>query len=246
MQISHAGLSRTGLIRKRNEDSWYADLASGVFIVADGMGGHRAGDVASGLVVEYLPQILARYSLPSETGLYQDNIEQLKSAMNELNQLIFLQGAAQPGQSGMGATAVILLVSNHRAMVGHMGDSRMYLQRDKKLVQVTHDHSVTQHLIDHGEISEEEAVSHESKGRISQYLGMKAEPFPDILLLTLKKHDRMLLCSDGLNGMVGDQQINELLSGHADPEDACTALVKAAENAGGIDNITTLIVDVLN
>jgi protein phosphatase len=244
MNISYAGLSHIGLIRKNNEDSWYADKSSGLFIVADGMGGHRAGEVASGLVVEHLPQILSKHLPAPGAELTEASIEPIKSALNELNSLVYLQGAATGGHYGMGATAVALLVRNNKAIVGHMGDSRLYLLRNSQLLQVTHDHSITQYLIDLGEISAEEALNHESKGRISQYLGMKADPFPDILLLSLEKHDRLLLCSDGLNGMINDEQICDLLVNHDEPHEACDALVEAAKHAGGNDNITTLIVDI--
>ena len=244
MNTSFSGLSDIGWIRKKNEDSWYADNNSGLFIIADGMGGHHGGEVASGLVVEHLPEILKKYPLMSEVEFSEESTDHLQAALSELNTLIYLQGLAQPGHAGMGATAVVLLIRDHKAIVGHLGDSRQYLFRNGRLVQVTHDHSITQYLIDLGKITQSEANHHATSGQIMQILGKKEEPFPDIMLLNLEKGDRLLMCSDGLNGMIDDQQISHLLSGQRGPEAACEALVKAAKNAGGKDNVTTLVIDI--
>ncbi|MCW8963478.1 MAG: protein phosphatase 2C domain-containing protein [Gammaproteobacteria bacterium] len=245
MNTLFAGLSDVGLIRKNNEDSWYADTGNGLFIVADGMGGHHGGEVASGLIVEHLPELIKDFPPAPDVELTLESTESLKSALVELNSLIYLQGLAQPGRQGMGATAVVLLVHKDKAIVGHVGDSRLYILRDRKLVRITHDHSITQYLVDLGEIQESEAANHAASGQISQYLGMKEDPVPDMVLLSLEKDDRLLMCSDGLNGMLDDQQITEITSGQPTPRDACEALVKAAKYAGGKDNITTIVVDIL-
>jgi len=144
----------------------------------------------------------------------------------------------------MGATTVMLLVRGRQALVGHMGDSRLYRLRDHQLEQITHDHSITQYLIDTGEISENEAADHESSGRISQYVGMSGEPLPGIQLLPLETNDRLLLCSDGLNSMLGNEQINQLMANHKTSNKTCHALIEAAKTAGGKDNITSIVIDI--
>lgn len=244
MNLAYAGLSDTGLIRNQNEDNWYADTSSGLFIVADGMGGHRSGDTASGLIVEYFPHLIQHFPLQPNDAFSGKNVEHLRAALEELNSYIYQHGVANNDCYGMGATAVVLLISDSNAIIGHMGDSRLYSYRDKQLDQVTHDHSITQYLIDLGEISHEEASSHQSKGRISQYFGMPEDPVPEVLLMELEVGDRLLLCSDGLNTMLSDQQICKIMTDQNRPEDACSALIDAANQAGGKDNITTIVIDV--
>ena len=143
----------------------------------------------------------------------------------------------------MGATVVLAMIKRRSAYIAHMGDSRAYLFRDNQLKQLTEDHSIVGILLRHGDITPEEATEHPAKGRLSRYVGMEGKVYPDVRSIAIKKEDRLLLCSDGLSGMLNDRNIAELLIMHPDPQAACKALADAANSAGGTDNITVVIVD---
>ncbi|MBV6340007.1 Stp1/IreP family PP2C-type Ser/Thr phosphatase [Candidatus Magnetobacterium casense] len=241
--ISYAGLTDKGRIRKRNEDNWSVDPEKGVYIVSDGMGGHAAGDLASRLVVEMLP-ILLNKRMKDVTALNSAKAtEQLNVALTELNEQVRSVSKSKPGLSGMGATVVLLLVRDMTALLAHMGDSRAYLLRNGKFKQMTMDHSVIQVLINSGEITPEEASTHPARGKITRCIGMAGDALPETMLLELKPGDRILLCSDGLTGMLTDNTIMDIISEYSDNKAACQALIDSANNAGGLDNITVVLVD---
>ncbi|MBF0606617.1 MAG: Stp1/IreP family PP2C-type Ser/Thr phosphatase [Candidatus Magnetobacterium sp. LHC-1] len=241
--ISYAGLTDKGRIRKRNEDNWSVDPEKGVYIVSDGMGGHAAGDLASRLVVEMLP-ILLNKRMKDVTALNSAKAtEQLNVALTELNEQVRSVSKSKPGLSGMGATVVLLLVRDMTALLAHMGDSRAYLLRNGKFKQMTMDHSVIQVLINSGEITPEEASTHPARGKITRCIGMAGDALPETMLLELKPGDRILLCSDGLTGMLTDNTIMDIISEYRDNKAACQALIDSANNAGGLDNITVVLVD---
>jgi protein phosphatase len=143
----------------------------------------------------------------------------------------------------MGATVVMVLILGRRAYVAHMGDSRAYLFRRGRLTPMTDDHSIVGILLRQGEISEAEAREHPARGRVSRYVGMEGEVYPDVRVEVLRKADRLLLCTDGLNGMISDAQIKRILTANRDPQQASQALVDAANRAGGEDNVTAVVVD---
>ncbi|KJU82749.1 serine/threonine protein phosphatase [Candidatus Magnetobacterium bavaricum] len=241
--ISYAGLTDKGRIRKRNEDNWSVDPEKGVYIVSDGMGGHAAGDLASKLVVEMLPLLLNKRMKDITTLNSPKATEQLNVALTELNEQVRSISKSKPGLSGMGATVVLLLVREMTALLAHMGDSRAYLLRNGKFKQLTMDHSVIQVLINSGEIKPEEASNHPARGKITRCIGMTGEALPETMLLDLKPRDRILLCSDGLTGMLTDKMIMDIISEYRDSKAACQALIDSANNAGGMDNITVVMVD---
>jgi protein phosphatase len=166
----------------------------------------------------------------------------LSGSITEQNRQLWLEGTSESGYKDMGATLVTVLLRNKRCYVANLGDSRAYLFRKGRLSQLTRDHSVVSDLIMEGLIGPEEAKNHDARGEITSYIGMEEEPYPFVRSFLLKKNDRLLLCSDGLTDMVDDEDITEILKEQPDSEMACKELVKAANSAGGHDNITVVVV----
>ncbi|MCP3972003.1 MAG: serine/threonine-protein phosphatase, partial [Rhodobacteraceae bacterium] len=242
-KIRFAGLSHRGRVRRRNEDNWYGDPHKGLFIVADGMSLHPNGEVAARMVVETLPQLLTQ-SMPTTAEIDQpEAVDGVRGALCEVSNHIREYGRRNAGSTGLGATVVMLLIGEQRAIVGHLGDSRLYRLRAEALELLTHDHSIVQYLIDLGELTEEQAGSHPARGRISRFMGMSEEVLPDVTQQELVAGDRLLLCSDGLTKMLPDRRIADLLLGDPEPESLCRTLVAEANNAGGEDNITAVVAD---
>lgn len=244
MKTHCAGLTDIGRVRERNEDNWFADVDNGLFIVSDGMGGHNSGHVASRLIVDTLPELVGKnLNLPT-VELNTDHCAQLQHILTELSHIVVQQGKEQSGCFGMGATVAMLLVHNTSGLVGHMGDSRLYLYRGNQLQQITHDHSIVQYMVDTGSITEEEAESHQASNQVSQYVGMQGEPVPSADILPLLNGDRLMLCTDGLSRLLPDEIMANLIQQASNPEEACHALINAANKAGGRDNVTVIVVDI--
>jgi serine/threonine protein phosphatase PrpC len=235
--------SDIGRIREQNEDAFLADPERGLFIVSDGLGGHQAGDVASKAVVQVLPMMLMQ-RLTSLGKLDARKIRRsLSCAVNELSHGLRRESAGQLGLSGMGATVVAALIRKRWAYIVHMGDSRAYRLRAGQLERLTEDHTVVGLLLRSGEITPEEAETHPARGQLTRFVGMDDDVPPDTRTVHLKKGDRLLLCTDGLTDMLNDGEIAELLMTHQDPNAACHALIDTANNAGGRDNITVIVID---
>jgi PPM family protein phosphatase len=238
-----ACLSDVGRTRHSNEDRCIVDLKRNLFIVSDGMGGQQAGEIASEVVVTVLPPLLDSHISPMRT-LSNAVIESiLQDVMLELSQRLRTEGTKHIGLQGMGATVALAWVRGESVHLAHMGDSRIYLIHQGKLTLQTEDHSIIALLLRHGEITPEEAHNHPARGRLTRYIGMKEDVFPDVQTMPIQSGDRLLLCSDGLTGMVPGLQIEDLLRTNPEPESACQALVEAANAAGGKDNITVLVVN---
>jgi protein phosphatase len=241
--ITAEGLTDQGRVRKQNEDNYFVDLEQGLFIVSDGMGGHVAGELASRIVVEVLPPYLSEnmesiqdLSDPKATAFILETLSDLSAHIrNESNK--------RPEFAGMGATIVLALIRDDHVLIAHIGDSRAYLLRGERFEQLTKDHSIIQILIDTGEITQEEVATHPARSKITQYVGMNGEVLPEIRVIELLPYDRLLLCTDGLTGMVADSIISELLLKNPNPEYACRTLVDTANAVGGKDNITVIVVD---
>ena len=238
-----AAKSDTGNERSENEDAYYIEPEIGLFMVSDGMGGHRGGDLAASVVVEDLPVMI-------ETGLHKLKSERpasirnlLKKCIRQQNEHLRLEGNSESGYKNMGATVVVALLRKDRAFIANLGDSRAYRYRKGRLVQLSCDHSVVFELLNAGHIESHQAEDHVAQGQLTQYIGMDENASPYIRSFCLQQKDRLLLCSDGLTDMINDREIAETLKYQKDPQSACHAFIKAANVAGGHDNVTVLIID---
>lgn len=241
-----AGLSHIGKVREENEDTFLMDSELGLFLVSDGMGGHRGGELASRIVIEDLPVMIEVRLDKLKVGGPATIRSLFKKAIIEQSRQLHLEGTSETGYKDMGATLVVALLRKGRAYIANLGDSRIYRFRNRRLVQLTKDHSVVSELLDKGKIKPEEAENHEAQGEITHYVGMEDKALPYIRSFQLKKGDRLLLCTDGLTDSIDDKAIAAILSKKQECKEACQTLVNAANVAGGHDNITVVIVDWLN
>lgn len=240
--LEYAGLTDRGRMRKENQDDWFADPEQGLFIVADGMGGHLGGSTASRIVVQTLPMLLEKRLKNIESLTDTGAARTVAETIAELSRKVREEGSARAGLYGMGATVVLAQADDTHVMVAHMGDSRAYLMRAGEFRRLTKDHSIVQILIDCGEITEAEAGDHPARGRITKGVGLEGDMFPDINLLEFRRGDLLLLCCDGLTDMLKDGEIAALLKNAPDLETLCRRLVHEANHAGGRDNITVIAV----
>ncbi len=227
--------SEIGLVRKNNQDSGYASPT--MVVVADGMGGAAAGDLASTVAI---------IELQKADGLHKgrEMLKVLGAALQKANDRIADLVADDPSLEGMGTTVCGALFDGEQLGVAHIGDSRGYLRRDGELTRLTHDHSWVQSLIDEGRITEDESHVHPHRSLLLRVLNGQPISEPDLELVTLKAGDRIMFCSDGLCGLVTDDVIDEALAGD-DLDLVLTDLVEAAHTGGGLDNITIIVSDVV-
>ena len=236
MRLEWAALSDRGRRRTTNEDAFLADSGLGLFVVADGMGGHAAGEVASRLAVDTLRQALLELAPLAEPRAA------LESAVRLANQAIFEQTLQQQDLQGMGTTVVFLLAAPAVAWIGHVGDSRAYRIRAGAIQQLTHDHSWVGEQVRQGLLSPEEARKHPWRNVVTRALGSKDRVEVDLDAEPLRPGDTILLCSDGLNTMLGEEQILDAVRGAGNNlEEACRQLVERANKRGGEDNVTVLL-----
>ena len=231
-----------GLARENNEDSVAFDEATGLGILADGMGGYNAGEIASGMATAFIKSELGRWL--SQAGRHA-NAREVRRAMeicvDNANRSIFNAANSNPQYSGMGTTLVLGVFQDGRAMLGHIGDSRCYRLRDGVLAQVTKDHSLLQEQMDAGLITAEQAATSSNKNLVTRALGVE-----DAVLLEVNEHrvepgDIYMMCSDGLSDMVDDENIARILASDAPLEQIVAQLVDAANANGGRDNISVLL-----
>ena len=241
-KIDIVGATDVGQKRLRNEDSFRIiepeDCPSnidGVLIVADGMGGHAAGDVASQIAVDTFVEEFAGPEIRDSEEILVTMGDVLKRA----NSLIYEAGRRNEGGS-MGTTCTAAVISQGKIHVAHAGDSRGYLQRDQGLCQLTEDHSWVAQLVKEGHITSEQARVHPSRNVITRALGIENELVPDIITEELRAGDKVLLCSDGLHGLVEDGEINEILDSTSIQE-ALFTLIQLSNDKGGDDNITAVV-----
>lgn len=239
----YAGKTDIGLVKRMNEDTWGAFPEQGLFLVADGIGGLPAGDIASQLVVEVLPALLAQRIGKPELLSNSEIIERIKQSICDLSERILLESRKREEYSGMGTTIVMALMTDTQIFIAHLGDSRAYLLKDNFLQQVSNDHSLVRHLLMSNEITQDEAQKHPGRHHLIQYIGMNISPNPDVICLPRVAGERLLLCSDGLTNMISNEEIRKFLAQNSTAEHTCNALIKAANLAGGHDNVTVLVVD---
>ena len=229
----HAGVaSDRGLVRSTNEDSFF--LREGLYAVCDGMGGARGGEVASQMACLGLLGVN-----PESAGQ-----RELRDAIDSANRAIAQRGAGEEHLMGMGTTLTAVMVKDGHMTLVHVGDSRAYLLRDGDLEQLSEDHSWVGEMVRRGDLTPAQAAIHPHRNVITRVLGTEGDVQPDVIEHPAVAGDRILLCSDGLTGMVADTEILELLAGGEGPQETAEMLVKAALAAGGEDNVTVVVIDV--
>ena len=229
MRITAAAATDIGRVRDGNEDAYLNDAP--LFAVADGMGGHQGGEVASRLALETLEVLFKR-----GRGTLADHLR-------EANRAVFDRSSRDAAVAGMGTTLTAAVAEAGRLRLAHVGDSRAYLLRDGRLRMLTEDHTLVQRMVERGEITEQEADVHPHRSVLTRTIGTEPDVQIDEGVLDAQDGDRILLCSDGLTGMVADEQIERILRDAAEPKDAVRELVRAANAAGGVDNITVVVLD---
>ncbi|MFA1549637.1 Stp1/IreP family PP2C-type Ser/Thr phosphatase [Actinomadura chokoriensis] len=237
MGIRYAARSDVGMLREGNEDSAYA--GAHLLAVADGMGGHVGGEIASAAAIEALRAL--DKNLPA-TELLAALEHTVKTANDNLHRIV----ESDPALQGMGTTLTAMLWAGNQVALVHIGDSRAYLLRDGSLFQITHDHTLVQSLVDEGRISPDEAASHPQRSLLLRALDGRGEVDPDLSLREAMVGDRYLLCSDGLSGVVTAETIFQVLTDVDDPEQAVRQLIDLANRGGGPDNITCVVADVID
>jgi len=242
MQIKMGARTDVGMVRSGNEDNFFAeaDAKRGVFVVADGMGGHAAGEVASEMAVQIVVRTLLLLQLVKSDGAPVTVAQALKDA----NRAIYERMLAEVDKQGMGTTASVLVMSDEGYLIGQIGDSRIYLLRDGALSQITKDHSYVQEQVDAGLLTPEQARYHPYSNVITRCVGASDEVEADIYHGEMRPGDVFLVASDGLTGMVDDRRLQQLLLARSGPGRIVDALIAEANNRGGLDNITAIVVQV--
>jgi serine/threonine protein phosphatase PrpC len=252
MRVQWAASSHPGIRRLTNEDSYCTRPDLGLFVVADGMGGHVAGEIASRIVVQAIESYVAETVDADSTSTWPQAFDlalgvdgnRLKGAFHIANQRLAKEVAGSQDLRGMATTASALIVNGSTAALAHVGDSRIYRWRDGAIERMTVDHSWVEDQVRAGLLSAHEARQHPWRNVVTRALSGGEDPEIDLLMLELSVKDRLLLCSDGLSSVVPDARIAALLTAHAEPAAACDALVAEANDAGGPDNVTALVVHI--
>jgi protein phosphatase len=250
MKITYQALSDVGRKRKGNEDSFFVNLEHNLFVVADGMGGHAAGEIASKVAVDAINEFVVLTSGDADItwpfGL-DDSISydgnRLKTAIRFANRKVLEATREKSEYEGMATTVAAVLVDEKSANLGHVGDSRVYLVRGGKVEQLTSDHSWVNEQIQSGVISADQARSHPLRNVVTRALGGKPDLQVDMQVHKIQPGDLLLLCSDGLTTMIPDEEIGTVIEGAGgDVDKAASGLVAAANARGGEDNITVLLI----
>ncbi len=236
LALRYAVRSDVGLLREGNEDSAYAGPC--LLAIADGMGGHAAGEVASAVAISALA------SLDHEPA--GDLLDPLAEAVAEANITLHEMSVADPSVEGMGTTLTAMLWQGSHVALCHIGDSRAYMLRDGELFQITRDHTLVQSLVDEGRLTPQAAASHPQRSLLLRALDGRTEADPDLSIREARFGDRYLLCSDGLSDVVTDQTLHKTLQTVTDPDDAVMQLIELAIRSGGPDNITCIVADVVD
>lgn len=235
--------SDVGKIRDINQDAYYyiEDDKLPIFIVADGMGGHKAGEVASNLAIS---TIIRHYESSKQKILNKEMFipQFLNESVELANDNLIEEASGDDELKGMGTTVTMCLILDNEVYIGHVGDSRAYLLRNGELSQITQDHSLVGELLRIGSITKDEAVNHPKKNIITRALGSNPKINVDVFNRELQNDDKIILCTDGLTNMVTEEKILEILLSSEIPSAVCSTLVNISNEAGGIDNTTIMII----
>lgn len=252
LQLSSAAASDAGIRRKQNEDAFCARPEIGLYVVADGMGGHAAGEVASKLAVDVIGSFIAdtkdadpnqTWPFPYDADLTLDG-NRLKAAFRLANRRIAAAMDADESLKGMATTAAAVLSGADKPVVAHVGDSRVYRWRAGTLEQVTQDHSWVGEQVRAGVLTDADARRHPWRNVVTRALSGGDDPDVEVHELDLAVDDRLLICSDGLSGVVAPEQLQQIVTDHDSLDETCRALIDAANVAGGPDNITVAMLKV--
>lgn len=230
-------LTDPGLVRRINEDCLYVNREAGLFVLADGMGGHNAGEVASALAVSIVSSFIeqARKAARNPADL-------VRAAINAANAAILRRSRASDALREMGTTLVLALVTDRNTVVAHVGDSRAYSIAGGVMKQLTEDHTFVADWLKKGLLTKEQARNHHQRHGLTEALGVTQEVEIEVLVRKRPGEECLLLCSDGLTDMIEDETILEIIESAEDPQDACDKLVQAANAMGGTDNISVILV----
>jgi len=232
VRLASGSISHTGLVRGNNEDAILVDADHALFAVADGVGGHRGGEVASRTAIEALRAGVA-------------GGRSVQDAITSANEAVIERARGDVDLTGMGTTMTAMVVAGGQVLIGHVGDSRAYLLHDGALRRVTDDHSLVEELVREGRLTPEQAESHPQRNIVTRALGLDEPVQVDVYPLDVAQGDRIILCSDGLTTMVRERDIERIARSEADPQRAAEQLVDAANSAGGEDNTSVVVIDVL-
>ena len=230
-EIKYGSRTDIGQVREHNEDSLLVE--SPLFVVADGMGGHAAGEVASEIAIESMRENAPRTA----------DCDALAKAVQTANEEIIKASLEGKGREGMGTTMTAAVIEGNRLCIAQVGDSRAYLLHNGKLQQITRDHSLMADMIEQGQITPAEARVHPNRSLITRALGNDPDMFADEYEIDIEEGDRLLLCSDGLSGMLTDDLLAGFLNEIQDPQECADKLIEQANSHGGLDNITVIVVD---
>ncbi len=232
----------TGRVRTNNEDAVALDTKCGVAVLADGMGGYAAGEVASGMACDFIQAELGRWLLEAAGNATDGDVKRaMDICVDNANRAIFSAANSNPTYAGMGTTLVLAVFRSGRLLLGHIGDSRAYRLREGGLQQITKDHSLLQEQIDAGILTPEEAQYAAHKNLVTRALGVEDLVLMETHLHDVQSGDIYLMCSDGLSDMLADARIAEIMSAHTSLPVMGAALVAAANDAGGRDNIAVVL-----
>lgn len=246
-KLEMTGISDPGVAREGNEDAYMLLADKGIAILADGMGGHLAGEVASAMAVDiiarHLHTTLCQAPATASDAGTPPEVSALREAIQQANQAIFEASRSKPEYNGMGTTVVVTLFQSNMLYVAHVGDSRLYRFRAGVLQQITEDHSMVQELLKRGLITPEEARTSANKNLVTRALGVDPSVAPDITVQTFLKDDLYLLCSDGLSDVLADTDIERVMQQYGkNPQETSQLMVKETNARGGPDNVTVVLV----
>ena len=249
MEVSAHGLTHVGRQRQHNEDAFLVESTARLFLVADGMGGHAAGEIASRIAVDSISEFILHTKEDDGTWPhaydehYTRTTNRLMAALRMANQRVLEAMKKDARLRGMGTTVVACMADDEKMSVAHVGDSRAYLIRDGQLSRITNDHSWVFEQVQAGMLTEAEAEKHPLRNVITRALGGALQVTPDASEISAQKGDVFLLCSDGLTGMVPENEILRVVTANADDlQKACQQLIDAANERGGLDNVTAVLV----
>ncbi|MBI6546988.1 MAG: Stp1/IreP family PP2C-type Ser/Thr phosphatase [Cyanobacteria bacterium NC_groundwater_1444_Ag_S-0.65um_54_12] len=229
-------LTDVGKVRDINQDCFATSLEHGLLMVADGMGGHLAGEKAAQSAVDIITAMLT-----AEISHNGDMRQLIRQAIQEANRQIVQASLQDSSMRGMGTTATVAMTIDDMVHIGHVGDSRAYLLREGTIEQITEDHSVVAQLLKAGAITSQEAANHPYRNVITRCLGMQTDVEADTISLPFRPGESLLLCTDGLSGLVSDDELLKLASEARDPQDACQKMLELAIARGGYDNVTVVL-----